>query len=127
MIQPKTVLRDTAIALLPALIAAAVLDGWWGLLGTGLCGAVVLTNLFVLGRLTRRLTGYLAGEDPQGGMAAVVLIIKFPVTLGLITLLAWGFGGIPVGLGMAAMVLAIFVRGLVNMLQAPVDAPQGSS
>ncbi|MFK7926670.1 MAG: hypothetical protein AB8H79_00665 [Myxococcota bacterium] len=127
MIQPKTVLRDTAIALLPALVLAVVLDGWWALLGAALCGVVVLANVFVLGRLTQRLTAYLAGEDPNGSMAVVVLIIKFPVTLGLITLLAWVFGGIAVALGLAAMVSAIFVRGLVNMLQAPVDAPQGSS
>ena len=136
-IQPDTVLRDTAISLLPMLVAGFFVDGWFGVLGTAATGLFVLANLFLLGRLIRRVTAYLAGEDPQGSLAVGFLVIKFPLALGIITLLAWVFDGLAVALGMGAMVIAIFVRGLVNLLQPPpaqapvepepaLDAPQRS-
>jgi len=131
MIQPETVLRDTAIALLPMVVAGAVVGGWFGALGTLATGAFVLGNLWVLGKLIRRVTGYLAGEDPQGALAVGFLVVKFPLALGVITLLAWVFDGLSVAFGMGAMVFAVFVRGFVNLLRTPAqpeptDAPQRS-
>ena len=79
IIQPETVLRDTAIALLPMLVAGFVVGGWFGALGTLATGAFVLLNLWVLGKLIRRVTGYLAGEDPQGSLAVAFLRRRYNI------------------------------------------------
>lgn len=127
IIQPETVLRDTAIALLPMVAAGAYLGGWWGALGTACTGLFVLGNLFVLGKLVRRLTAFMAGQDPQGGLAIAFLVVKFPLALGLITLLAWAFDGMSVALGMGAMVFAVLVRGFVDLMRSPPDADDSPS
>ena len=63
-------------------------------------------------------------------VAVAFLVVKFPLALGLITLLAWVFDGLSVAFGMGAMVFAVFVRGFVNLLRTPDttanDAPQRS-
>lgn len=118
-INPDLVLRDTAIALVPMVGLAALAGGAMGALGAAVTGLIMLGNLFLLGRLIRRVTAYLAGNDPNGGLAVGLLVVKFPLLLGIITLLVWLFDGLSVGIGMGAMVFAIFIRGMVSMLQAP--------
>lgn len=130
MIQPETILRDTAIALVPLVGVGAALDGWLGALGVVATGLIVLANLWVLGKLVRRLTAAMAGEDGTGGMAVYVLLLKFPLILALTVPLVWVFGGIPVAVALSALMFAVFFRGTVMLFQTPgdvdVDAPQGS-
>lgn len=118
-IKPDLVLRDTAICLVPMVGVAALAGGWMGALGAAVTGLIMLGNLFLLGRLIRRVTAYMAGTDPQGALAVGLLVIKFPLLLGIITLLAMVFDGLSVGIGMGAMVFAVFFRGMIQMLQAP--------
>jgi len=133
MIQPETILRDTALALLPLIGVGALLDGAWGALGVLCTGVVVLANLWVLGRLIRRLTASMAGEDDAGGLAVFVYLLKFPLLLGVAVPLVWAFGGLAVAVAFSALVFAVFVRGVVMLFQPvpgdealPADAPQGS-
>lgn len=133
MIQPETILRDTAFILVPFVGVGAVFGGWMGALGVVATGLVVLANLWVLGKLVRRLTAAMAGEDGNGGMAVYVLLLKFPLILAVTVPLVWVFGGIPVAVALSALVFAVFVRGTVMLFQTPgddgldADAPQGSS
>jgi hypothetical protein len=117
MIQPETILRDTALTL-PFLVGVgAVLEGGWGALGVVVAGVLVLGNLWVLGRLVRRLTASMAGEDDGGGFAVYVLLLKLPLFLGLGALLVWVFGGVPVGIALSSLVFAVFLRGVVMLVQ----------
>lgn len=124
------ILRDTAVCLILAIGAGFWLGGSMGAAGTAATGAAVLLNLFLIGRLVPRLTGYMAGTDPGGVVAVGVLGLKFPVMLVAVTVLVTFFGGLPVALGMGALVAAIFFRGIALMLRpappAEPVAPQGS-
>ncbi len=119
----QAILRDTALCLIPAIGAGFWLDGAWGGLGTVATGAVVLLNVFLIGRLVPRLTGYLAVTDPAGVLAVVVLAVKFPLMLLVVTGLASAFGGVAVGLGLSTLVFGIFVRGVALMLAPPEPDP----
>lgn len=129
--EPKTIIRDTAL-ILPLMVAAGfAIGGVWSAFGVLCTGAVMLGNLWFIGRLTRRFTAHAAGKDPNGIWASILLVAKFPVMIGLVSLLGWAFGGLPVVTGLIALVLAIFVRGVVSMLGAPpedasTDVRQGS-
>jgi hypothetical protein len=124
------ILRDTAACLILAIGAGFWLGGAMGAVGVAATGGAVLLNLFVIGRLVPRLTAYMAGTDPGGVVAVGVLGLKFPVMLIAVTVLVTFFGGTPVALGMGALVVAIFVRGVALMLRpappAEPVAPQGS-
>ena len=127
MIQPETILRDTAITLPFLAVVGGLLEGWWGVLGVVSTGLLVLGNLWVLGRLIRRLSASMAGEDgAQGGMARYVFLLKFPLLLGIAAALVWVFGGVPVGIAFSSLVFAIFIRGVVMLFQ-PVPDPSYAS
>jgi hypothetical protein len=127
MIRTEVILRDTAVALLPLVGLGAVVGGWWGALGTAASGAFVLLNLFLLGRIIHRLLGYLAGSDPAGSFAVVFFLLKFPLALAAVTLLAWVFDGLLVALGLSALVFAVFFRGMLQLLKTPPDLPAGDA
>lgn len=118
MIQPETILRDTAMILPFLAVVGGLIEGWWGVAGVVTTGLLVLGNLWVLGRLIRRLTASMVGEDDgQGGMALYVFLLKFPLLLGLAAALVWVFGGIPVGIAFSSLVFAVFIRGVVMLFQ----------
>lgn len=122
----RAIARDTALCLLPLIGAGFWVDGWFGALGVLATGAVVLGNLFVLGRLVPRLTGLFAGTDPAGSLAGVFFVLKLPILVGLVTGLAMVFGGAAVGLGLSSVVFSVFVRGLL-LAMAPPPAPESAA
>jgi hypothetical protein len=119
---PQTLLRDTAISLVPLVGVGAWIGGFWGLLGTLCTGLAVLANLWVLSRLVTMVTSAMEGDGEGAGLAGLFMLFKLPIVLGVATLLVWLFGPIPVVLGMCALMIAVFVRGVIFMFQGSRDA-----
>jgi hypothetical protein len=127
MIPLSTILKDTALALVACVVVAFVVQGAWGALGAFAVGLTLLGNLGLMARLIPRLTAHLAGEDPAGAMAGALLVVKFPLLIAAMTGWAVVFGPLSVGLGMAALVLAVFLRGCLLMFQPPSAADNAAS
>jgi hypothetical protein len=128
MSQHRAILRDTALALVPLVIAGAFIGGPTVAAGTALAGVVTLVNVRLWMGLTSRLLSSMASEDGAGsGLAIVGFFVKPPLTLGVFGLLMWLVDPMAVALGLTSLVAAIGVRGFVALLHTPVEVtPMGA-
>lgn len=121
----KTMLRDSAIALAVMVLGALALWGLDGVstpaLGVLAGGLIGLANLAMLGRLVENLTLAMATEQSSGG-AALGLMFKSVVGLALFFFALQTFGVLPVLAGAMCTVLAITLRGVLNLF-----APRASA
>lgn len=122
MNHPLAILRDSFLALIVVVSAAAWLGGASVALGAALMGVVAAGNLALLAVVVRRLTGALAAEDPASVQrASVLLVLKVPVLLGVFLVLAQFVDVLGLALGLL-VVPASFAVGAVAWLLSPVPA-----
>jgi hypothetical protein len=117
MITPRTILRDSALAI-PLLIPLGYwLEGGLGALAVVLSGLVAIGNLALLAWLVHRLVQ----SATHGGGGGVVLLVmgKLVIVLGAYAVLLALFPPIGVALGLGAAVLGLSVRGTIEALRIP--------
>lgn len=117
MITPKTILRDSALALPGVVVVAAWVDGWLGALGALVAGLVALGNLALLSWLVRRVVRVMAAGGGAG--PAVVLAVKSVVVVALFLGLVVVFPPRSVALGLGAAILGLSVRAIRETLRIP--------
>ncbi len=121
MLTPRTMLKDSAIALF-VLAAGAGLYGGWIWLGSALAGGLLaMGNLWLISQVVAR--GFAKHELTGKGAAvfAVGLVFKTVVGLALVLLLLNYLPAIPVMVGVLSVVSAIGVRNVVDLASLPTE------
>ncbi len=125
MTTPRTILRDSALAL-PFLAAlGAWLEGSWGAFGVVASGVITLANLAVLAWIVDRLV-HAAATGEGGGAAVAVIFGKGLVALSAYALLLASFSGPSVALGFGAGLVGLVAYGVGEALRAPTASVEES-
>lgn len=91
--------------LLAAAVCAAYLSGWFGAGSVLFGGAVMALNFWLLKQMARRLVT--PGRERRAWIVPVLMIGKFSVFLGLLSLLFWRVPLDPMGFAVGATVLLV--------------------
>ena len=117
MMNPASILRDSAIVLALLSIGGAFAGGSWAV-GALAGGLIALLNLFLISRLVARLA---AGVSSGGAMAAG-LLLKTALSLGGLWLAMRFLHPPAVLLGLGTVISAIALRTGLSLFAAPVGA-----
>ncbi len=121
MLTLRTMLKDSALALL-VLATGAGLYGGWSWAGSALTGGLLaMGNLWLISQVVAR--GFSQHDVSGKGAAffAVGLVLKTVVGLGLLFLLLNFLPAIPVMVGVLSVVSAIGVRNIVDLASLPTE------
>ncbi|MBW1879911.1 MAG: hypothetical protein JRJ84_16230 [Deltaproteobacteria bacterium] len=121
MITPRTILRDSALAI-PLLVPVGYwFEGALGALAVVASGLVALGNLALLAWLVHRV---MDSATQGGGGGAVLLVMgKLVIVLCAYAALLSLFPPLGVALGLGAAVLGLSARGTIEALRIPSATP----
>ena len=121
MLTPRTMLKDSALALLVLAAGAGLFGGWTWLGAAVLGGLLAMGNLWLISQVVAR--GFAQHEATGKGAAAfaVGLLLKTVVGLGLLLALLKFLPAVPVMVGVVSVVSAIGIRNIVDLLSMPTE------
>jgi len=118
MITPRTILRDSALAI-PLLVPLGYwLEGALGAIAVVASGLVAIGNLALLAWLVRRLVNS-ATRGGGGGVVVLLVMGKLVIVLCAYAVLLSLLPPLGVALGLGAAVLGLSVRGTLEALRIP--------
>ena len=124
----RLILRDSALALAAFVAVGAWIGGASGALGTLVSGLLMMANSWVIAVVVQRfLRSVASGEG--GGLVALAVFAKLPLTLGLFALTMWLFDPLSAALGLSSVVGALMIRSLLSVASTPTEpepAPRSS-
>jgi hypothetical protein len=118
MTTPRTILRDSALALPLLAGLGGWLEGVWGATGVFASGLVTLLNLALLAWLVDRIVRATAAGNGGGGAIALVFG-KMLFVLGAYGALLSVFPALSVALGLGAGIVGLTVRAVADTLHVP--------